>query len=257
MVDTKQKISILGCGWLGLPLATHLLEKEFFVNGSTTSEDKMTLLKAKNIFPFLIDIDSLISDFSFYNVDILIIAITSKNSESFENLISKIENSTINKVIFISSTSVYGESETPITEEHQTLKTPLVLIEQLFLSNQNFKTTVIRFGGLFGDQRQPGNFFKNGKKISNPEGVVNMIHQEDCIAIITQIIEKKCWNQVYNACANSHPTRREFYTKSKRNLGFDSPVFEENSTIQLKRISSEKLIKALNYTFIHSDLLDI
>jgi len=34
------QISILGCGWLGLPLAKAILENEFSVKGSTTSREK-------------------------------------------------------------------------------------------------------------------------------------------------------------------------------------------------------------------------
>ncbi len=257
MDSKKQKISILGCGWLGLPLATHLLDKKYTVKGSTTSDDKKDHLRSNYIEPFLIDIDSLKIDLEFLNADVLIIAITSKNNESFQNLVSVIEKSTIKKVIFISSTSVYPASELPITEEFETLETPLALIEQLFLSSEIFKTTLIRFGGLFGYERQPGNFFKSGRIIKNPEGVVNMIHRDDCIAIIDQVIENESWNQVYNACVNSHPTRREFYTKAKENLGFESPNFDENASIVMKLISSDKLIRNLNYNFIHSDLLSI
>jgi nucleoside-diphosphate-sugar epimerase len=253
----KQKISIFGCGWLGFPLATHLLDKKYIVKGSTTSENKMDHLRSNKIEPFLIDIDSLNNDSEFFNTDVLIIAITSKNIESFQGLVSRIEKSTVKKVIFISSTSVYPTSEMPITEEFDTLNSPLALIEQLFLSNNLFKTTVIRFGGLFGGERQPGNFFKSGRVIKNPEGVVNMIHRDDCISIIEQVIENGNRNQVYNACANSHPTRRDFYTKAKQGLGFEIPIFEENNPVEMKLISSEKLIKNLNYNFIHSDLLSI
>ena len=67
----------------------------------------------------------------------------------------------------------------------------MVEIEKLFQCNSNFKTTLIRFAGLLGYNRKPGNFFKNGKSIPNPEGVVNMIHQDDCVLIISKIIEKK------------------------------------------------------------------
>jgi nucleoside-diphosphate-sugar epimerase len=257
MNSKKQKISILGCGWLGLPLATYLLDKKYIVKGSTTSSDKIAHLRSNNIEPFLIDIDSLHIDSEFFNSDILIIAITSKNVESFQKVVSEIEKSSIKKVIFISSTSVYPTSKMPITEKSETLKSPLALIEQWFLSSTIFKTIVIRFGGLFGEERQPGNFFKGGRVIKNPEGVVNMIHRDDCIAIIEQFLEKDSLNDVYNASANSHPTRREFYTKAKQNLGFDIPVFEENKPVEIKLISSEKLIKNLNYNFIHSDLLNI
>ena len=48
------KISILGCGWLGLPLGKFLVEKGHVVKGSTTSEDKISLLASVGIEPFLI-----------------------------------------------------------------------------------------------------------------------------------------------------------------------------------------------------------
>ena len=38
------KISILGCGWLGLPLAKAIVENGFSVKGSTTSSEKIATL---------------------------------------------------------------------------------------------------------------------------------------------------------------------------------------------------------------------
>ena len=58
-------------------------------------------------------------------------------------------------------------------------ESPLLEIENLFLNNFHFKTTIIRFAGLFGYNRKPGNFFKDGKIIPDPKGFVNMIHQDD------------------------------------------------------------------------------
>ena len=43
------KISILGCGWLGFPLAKSLVEKGFSVKGSTTSENKLSILSTAGI----------------------------------------------------------------------------------------------------------------------------------------------------------------------------------------------------------------
>jgi 3-hydroxyisobutyrate dehydrogenase-like beta-hydroxyacid dehydrogenase len=48
------QISILGCGWLGLPLAKALLENGFAVKGSTTSQEKLSVLENSGIQPFLI-----------------------------------------------------------------------------------------------------------------------------------------------------------------------------------------------------------
>src|SRR5690606_34435708 len=47
-------ISILGCGWLGLPLAKNLLEQGHVVKGSTTTREKMSHLTAAGITPYQI-----------------------------------------------------------------------------------------------------------------------------------------------------------------------------------------------------------
>lgn len=250
-------VSILGCGWLGKSLAISLLDEGYIVKGSTTSEEKLDLLEVNNIEPFIIDITSFEEFDDFLNSDILIIAITSKDIDGFENLISQIENSSIQKVIFISSTSVYGSLNKVMTEEDEVLKTPLSEIENLFRENTFFETTILRFAGLFGDERHPSNWFRNGRKIPQPKGFVNMIHKEDCIEIIHEIIDQNCWDQTFNACSNHHPTRREFYTIAKLSSDFEVPEFEENEVYEWKIISSKKVQKVLEYTFTHDNLLDI
>ena len=50
-------VSILGCGWFGLPFAKELVAKGFRVKGSTTSVDKLDSLRAEGIEPFLINLN--------------------------------------------------------------------------------------------------------------------------------------------------------------------------------------------------------
>ena len=49
-------ISILGCGWHGKALAVDLIEKGIFIKGSTTTTEKMALLKADGISPYIINL---------------------------------------------------------------------------------------------------------------------------------------------------------------------------------------------------------
>ena len=73
------KVSILGCGWLGFPLAKKLIEIGFEVKGSTTSENKLAVLKSNKIAPYLLELSETkigesITDF-LHDSDILIIDI--------------------------------------------------------------------------------------------------------------------------------------------------------------------------------------
>jgi nucleoside-diphosphate-sugar epimerase len=254
----KEKISILGCGWLGKPLAVSLMEKGFTVKGSTTSEEKLGEFQEIGITPFVINIDYLTHNISaFLDSEILIVALPSKDIEGFKNLICHIEKSPVKKVIFISSTSVYENSNELITEESETLPFALKTIEMLFKNSTHFETTIVRFAGLFGYNRKPGNFFKDGRKIPNPEGSVNMIHQDDCIQLIEKIIEKNAWNEVFNGCADTHPTRRDFYTKCTLDIGLEFPDFEEDTEIQYKIISNKKSKEILDFKYQFSDLLKL
>lgn len=251
-----QKISILGCGWLGMPLASTLAHKGFIINGSTTSNDKFNKLESEGITPYLIELADLKNTiYKFLNTEILIVAVPSKNVNDFKNLISKIEKSSIKKVIFISSSSVYPNLNQLATEETTVKKSPLSEIEILFKSNTIFKSTILRFGGLFGYDRKPGKFIKNNKKIKNPEGYVNLIHRDDCIRIIELIIKKNSWNETLNACADTHPKRREFYTKENLKLGRKAPMFNEHSLNKYKIISAKKLKSILDFSFEYSDLM--
>ena len=253
----KQEISILGCGWLGMALAYELKNKGYNVKGSATSNNNFDKLKAKLVTPFIIDIKHRENDISgFLLAHILIISITSKSIDDFKNLIAKIENSKVRKVIFISSTSVYHNTNEVVTEESSTKKSALTEIEHLFRNNDIFQSTIIRFGGLFGYNRQPGNFIKSGKKMENPEGYINLIHRDDCIQIIEQIIVRNAWNKVLNACTDSHPTRRDFYSKEAEKLGKPQVIFNEKSDNNYKIINSQKLKDLLDYEFIHKDLMN-
>jgi len=264
------KISILGCGWLGLPLAKKLIEKKYSVNGSTTSENKLSILKDAGIHPFLVTLDSesvsdSITDF-LAESEILIVDIPPKlrgnNAdtsqkifvEKIEKLIPFIERSSVKKVLFVSSTSVYGDQNDLVSEE--TIPNPetesgkqLLLAEVILQKNQNFETTILRFGGLIGKDRHPVTSLSGKENIANPDAPVNLIHQNDCIGIIEEIINQSKWNEVFNAVAPFHPTRQNYYTSQAKKQNLILPKFRlEKSNIK-KTISSEKIEKSLNYKF--------
>lgn len=271
-----KQISILGCGWLGLPLAKKLIEKGNSVKGSTTSENKLSILENAGINPFLVilsEVEGNIESESIYgNIhdflaesEILIIdippklrAVTSDSNKVFvqkiENLIPFIEKSTIQKVLFISSTSVYGDDNELITEE--TNLNPetesgkqLVLAEAILQKNQNFETTILRFGGLIGEDRHPVKFLAGKENLENPDAPINLIHLKDCIAIIEEIINQEKWNEVFNAVAPFHPTREDYYIKKAKEQNLVLPKFSSEKSNIKKVISSEKIENILNYQF--------
>jgi nucleoside-diphosphate-sugar epimerase len=265
-----KKTSILGCGWLGLPLAKSLLKKGFSINGSTTSFEKISILEKTGIRPFIVSLSAVeVSDETkisieqfLNNSEILIVDIPPKlrgdSKENFvgkiESLIPFIENSTVKKVLFVSSTSVFSDDNSEVTEA--SIPNPdtesgkqLLEAEQLLQSNKNFQTTIIRFGGLIGEDRHPIKFLAGRKNIENPDAPINLIHQDDCIGIIETIISLDLWNAIFNAVAPIHPTRKEYYSQKAMELKLPLPEFDEGKISKGKLISSTKIESVLNYKF--------
>ncbi len=150
----EKGIGILGCGWLGKPLAVELIKDGYVVKGSTTTPEKLAALTQLGIDSYLVDISNITIPEEFLHVSVLIIAITSKSVADFERLLAQIENSPIQKVIFISSTSVYPNLNKKITEEDQLVEeSPLVRIERVLQASNSYQSIVIRFAGLLGYNR--------------------------------------------------------------------------------------------------------
>ena len=253
-------ISVLGCGWLGLPLAERLVKLGYKVKGSTTSQKRLDLLARRDIEPYLVNIGRISDDIRrFLESPVLIINIPSNNLRDYKKLLSWIERSEVEKLLLVSSTSVYSNVNQTITEQDglETPDNPWSIIEKLLCDSPTIRTTVVRFGGLIGDGRDPAHFFPRGKLIPEPEARVNMIHRDDCVAIIERIIERKAWGETFNCCADSHPTRREFYAKAAADANLEPPVFDETTLDRYKIISSEKVKYRLAFEFRHPDLMDL
>ncbi|WP_152286093.1 SDR family oxidoreductase [Flavicella marina] len=260
------KYSIFGCGWLGFPFAQHLVQQNHLVKGSTTSIKKLAIFSEASIEPYHLYIDNnqIVGDtFRFLESDVLIISIPfskqKENLTAYKKLASYIEKSSIQKVIFISSTSVYADTNDLVTEDASMDVNPpkqkLVDLENIFINHPGFDTTIIRFSGLIGGSRNPGNFFKNKSTVENGLAPINLIHLDDCIQILQKLCDKNFPNQIFNASSDTHPTRKEFYTTAIRNLGKTPPKFSENKDFSYKIISNEKLKTKLEYSFKHSDLM--
>jgi len=247
-------VSILGCGWYGKALAKDLLKKGFIVKGSATASEKLGDLSNQGILPYLLrfEADSQVVDPDFFKCDVLVISIPPKvkagESNSYPAKIQQIINACIEnrvkKIIYISSTSVYGDHNSEVnelTDPKPDTASGLVLLdaEQLFQNQASFKTTIIRFGGLIGPGRQPGRFFAGKIDIANGLAPVNLIHQSDCVGISMAIIMKDAFGYLFNGCSPDHPAKAGFYREMALKAGLPVPEF-------INELKSWKVVNSLN-----------
>lgn len=257
----NSRISVLGCGWFGLPFAKKLIDIGYLVKGSTTSAEKLAILAAAKIEPYLVDlsIDEQKDNSKFYDSDVLFICIPPKrNSPELEDYAKKIElairSTPINtQIVMVSSTSVYGDQNKIVDEDSETYPETDSgkVVLQAEHSLKNLKPnhhTIIRFAGLIGPDRDPARFFAGKKDIPNGLSPINMIHQKDAIGIACSIIEQSAFGRTYNGCAPNHPSKIKFYGSAAEKSGLEKPNFIEETT-SYKTVSSKNVPKYLNYKF--------
>lgn len=262
-------ISILGCGWLGLPLAKELLkEEEHIIKGSTTSQNKLISLQQEGIIPYRIKIlpEGIEGDLTSFLADaeVLIIdfppGLRRDPEADFLGKLKKLklylDKSTVNYTLLVSSTAVYKDKEefptyTEIADPNGTAENSkqIIAAEELLRSCEYYSTTIIRFGGLIGPNRHPVNYLSGKSGIKDPEAPVNLIHREDCIGIIKSVINKGTWGETINAVAPDHPSREDYYSRLAKEKNLALPEFDQVVPSKGKIIGSVVIKEKLEYQF--------
>lgn len=270
-MKNKKVISLLGCGWLGFPLALDLISRGFIVKGSTTSPEKIPVLKASGIDPILVQFDQSQPEPDLTELldgDILIVSVPPgrRNVDGPDNykrmgetLFAQIPGSSISKLIFISSTSVYSDSNSVLSESSEiSPQTPsgkvIAEIEKSLLALP-IQVIVLRLAGLFGPGRSPGRFFSGRNNIPNGLAPVNMIHQDEVISLINKLIDSEAAKGIYIGATPSHPTKAEFYTLAARIDKLPEPNFISEK-LNWKIVESERVEKELGFSYKFPNLIE-
>ena len=259
----NQQISILGCGWLGFPLAQKLIEKGFKVKGSTTSTVKKSLLEKERVNAFLIDIDDLNKTTFKQFIEgsqVVVFAIPPRrkigDSSGFLDLLRRlfVFIQPIQKVLLVSSTSIYPNTNDWVTEEINLLPDTqrgklMYRVEHLFKDKFEESLTIVRMAGLIGPNRNPGKFLAGKINLPNGMAPVNLIHQDDAVGVLMKIIEEDFWGEIVNGVCSDHPSRKDYYTKVSLEFGLEVPVFLENVEMEYKLVSNKKSKVLLGYSY--------
>tara|TARA_B110000444_G_scaffold71080_1_gene66835 strand:- start:333 stop:1130 length:798 start_codon:yes stop_codon:yes gene_type:complete len=260
-------IGILGCGWLGIPLGKSLRESNYTVIASRRSEKGINLLRKNKLEAYQIELlpNKIKGDLSFFDlVNTLIISIPPKRKADDLSFVKKIKNvieildvSSVKRILFLSSTSVYGSNagvfdENSIPNPETSSAKALFEVEKILL-NCKIPVIIIRLGGLVGKDRNPIVYLQN-KKITNPDGRINFIDQIDAINGVLVLLKQPQIEGVYNLVSPHHPSRREYYNFISVKLKFPNPKFKKDDPL-IRIIKGEKIIDDTTFKYIVNNLL--
>lgn len=252
-------LSILGCGWLGLPLAARFSAKGYRVNGSTTTPEKISQLEHEGITPYLIDLTTADTDSleRFCSCDCLVIAHPPKHRpeayvEGIRRLLSHAPKSLI--PVLISSTAVYPnlgktvDETTPVTRENT--PKPHILEAEKLVQAFTPHHLIVRCAGLMGYERAGVRYFQN-RPVPAADTTVNQVHRDDAILALEHLIEANATG-TYNLCAPLHPTKKALYTYQAQQLGLPLPQFEAGIGA-FKIVNGEKVCRDTGFSYRYPD----
>lgn len=285
-----ETISVLGCGWLGLPLGRRLAAQGFRVKGSTTTPEKRADLQVAGIEPYVLRLMPEIKsdNAAFFEANRLFLNVPPPRGRDDVAAFHRAQIAAVLRalrregaphhkgttfgpppIIFASSTGVYpdrpglareGDAPHPGDPARKTLRASARAVleaEDLLRSAEGLDVTILRFGGLYGYDRQPGRFLAGRTDVEGGARPVNMIHRDDAVGLVEAVIRQDVRGEVFNACADAHPPRRVFYRRAAERLGLEPPTFqdEEDGGQGGKVVSSRKIKERLGYAFQHPDPL--
>ena len=260
-------LGILGCGWLGIPLAKYLSGLGFQIRGSRTSKKGVFELEKKNIKGYKVILnDKRVNGIVPFidELETLIISIPPKKKsneklylEQIKILLEYIISSSIKRVLFLSSISVYGYENKTYNEKTKplpkTFSAKALYESEKLLLQINISTTIIRLGGLIGKDRNP--IYKlEGKKIKNPKGRINFIHQFDAIRGIASLVCNVKLQGVFNLVTPHHPIREEYYRHIADKFHLSNPKFQKD-TEYVRVIEANKITDVTSFNYTIDNLL--
>ncbi len=270
MSNHRKVVSIIGCGWLGLPLAKKLVALGFKVKGSTTRESRLSELTSNEITAYRLQLSAsqrpVFSDLLECRTLIINIPPGRRDVEAISHypkgiktILEGIGKSLIDHIIYTSSTGVYQNTGHVVTEESPCFAArpgigAIMKAEDVIVTS-GFNYTIVRLAGLVGENRQPGKWFQGREGLPGGDTPVNMIHLGDCISALLELVKSEPDNEIYNLCADRHPTKKEFYRRQSEKLKLTPPRFEAG-VVAHKIVDNSKFKDAFGYEYQYPDPLN-
>lgn len=159
------------------------------------------------------------------------------------------------KIIYISSTGVYGQSRGETVDEESATKPKreggraCLAAERVLATHRlGSRALVLRMAGLYGPGRIPlAGEIRSGRPIAAPaDGYLNLIHLHDAASTVVAADQRAVPPRTY-VVSDGHPVeRRRYYEELARLLGAPSPSFAPpvDSAANLRAASDKRVANA-------------
>lgn len=254
MTQTPSSLFLCGCGWLG-KYAVEAWQGRYRLCATSRDETKVEALGQQSIHARCFTLGDPHSELlSLARESTMILNIPAgRRAESHNEyvrqmlmLVDGLVQSPPPHLIFVSSTSVYGEHvsgdilETSAVAPDTGSARANAAIEAHIRSQYPFPFTILRLAGLIGPDRHPVTSLQ-GKALSNADSPVNLVHVDDVVRALERLHIMGGVNRTLHLCCREHPSRQAYYTWAAQQRGLTPPTFSSSNDHRVgKRINADK-----------------
>ena len=259
---TGQRILIAGCGDLGTELGRRLADQGHTVFGLRRNPPPgtgpihwlradLTVAKTLAHLPGDLDLVFYLATPGAYDDE----AYRKAYVEGLGNILTRLSAPPPRRIIFVSSTSVYGQDDGSWVDEstptHPTgFAGRRVLEAEEALRASSVPGTVVRFGGIYGPGRT--RMLRKARAgepvVDNPPWYTNRIHREDCVGVLEHMAGLAAPDDLYLAVDNAPCTQAELTDWLCDELGLTRPPRTSGGVKSNKRCRNARLL-ASGYRF--------
>lgn len=226
-------IAIIGCGYLGTEAARVWTREGHHVTATTRTPEKLaSLAEAAQKTVILREKDTDTLALLIASNDVLVVTVAADDRSHYEEAYLKtalsfrslaLEMNQPRRLLYTSSTSVYGDAQgqwvdelSPLKEDTETCRI-LAETERVYLSLQElgWSVVVFRLAEIYGPERslQQKVLSFLGKQLpGDGSQYANMIHRDDAVRALDYALKHPI-EGIYNLADDEHPTRKELYDR--------------------------------------------
>jgi nucleoside-diphosphate-sugar epimerase len=230
---------VIGCGYLGRRVADLWRQEPGAVHVTTRKPETADRLRADGFLPIVCDVLDPASLRALpaawqvlYAVGMDRTAGATMRQVYVEGLRNVLDHLGPCRLVYISSTSIYGQTDGSVVEENSPTEPAdeagrIVLEAERLLRERRRDAIILRFAGMYG----PGRLLREqairtGQPLSgDPAKWLNLIHIDDGAKVVCTAYHRAARGSITNV-ADGHPvTRGDFYAELARLLGAPAPTF--------------------------------
>lgn len=258
------RVLIVGCGYVGLELGATLVRLGHRVFGVRRSETGRDVMDATGICPVIADttrpgdLARLPGPFGW----VVFCAAPDGNEvedyrrtylEGARCLVDALAANPPRKLVFTSSTSVYGQDDgsrvdetspaEPATETGRILRESENVV--LDAVGKGIPSVVLRVAGIYGPGRdRTFRQLLSGQAVIENDGSrhVNMIHRDDVVTAIVAALKRGCPGEIYNVVDDAPTRQSEFLGWLAGTLGTPMPArVDPASSMKQRRVTNKRV----------------